>query len=103
MCIHETIQLSQDGENVIVCGDCGREFAKIQEDEAETLVVPVEPGRSVVLLDGGLGTGQGAVAVTNRDGRSGTRPGFGTQPVYPCARCGWSASCPKVEGESCHT
>jgi DNA-directed RNA polymerase subunit RPC12/RpoP len=97
MCIHETIQLSQDGERVIVCGDCGREFAKIQDDDAETLVVPVEPGRSAVLLNGDLGTGQGAVAVTNRDGH------FQTQPVYPCARCGWSASCPKVEGEECHT
>jgi hypothetical protein len=42
VCIHETIQLSQDGERVIVCGDCGREFAKLAEDEDETLIVPVE-------------------------------------------------------------
>jgi hypothetical protein len=97
VCIHETIQLSQDGERVIVCGDCTREFAKIQEDENETLVVPVEPGRSVILLNGDLGTGQGAVAVTNREGF------FITQPVYPCARCGFSASCPELHGEDCHT
>lgn len=95
MCIHETIQLSQDGERVIVCADCGREFAKIAEDEAETLVVPVET--EVVLLNGpDVGVGQG-VAVKNKDGW------FLNKPVYACARCGWSMSCPKYEGEECHT
>lgn len=96
MCTHETIQLSQDGERVIVCGTCGREFAKIQEDKNESLVVPVEEERSVVLLNGDLGVGQ-AVAMTNRSGH------FTTQPVYPCARCEWSASCPELYGEDCHT
>jgi hypothetical protein len=38
MCIHETIQLSQDGERTIVCGDCGREFGHIAQDEQETFV-----------------------------------------------------------------
>lgn len=97
MCIHETIQLSQDGERVIVCGDCGREFAKIAEDEAESLVVPVPREGHVVLLDGDLGDGSGAMAMKNNLGH------FYGQPVYPCARCGFSASCPKVEGEDCHT
>lgn len=98
MCIHETIYLSQDGERVIICGDCGREFAKIAEDEAESLVVPVpSDGGLVVLLDGDLGTGSGAVGMTNRAGH------FQAQPVYPCARCGFSSSCLKVEGEDCHT
>lgn len=97
MCIHETIQLSQDGERVIVCGDCGREFAKIAEDEAESLVVPVPAEGHVVLLEDDLTTGHGAVAVKQVNGH------FQMQPVYPCARCGFSASCPKVEGEDCHT
>lgn len=102
MCIHETIQLSQDGERVIVCGDCGREFAKLAEDDNESLVVPVPPGRSVVLLNGELGVEEmrragPAVAVTNRDGV------FDSQPTYPCAECGWAASCAKYEGEPCHT
>lgn len=97
MCIHETIQLSQDGERVIVCGDCGREFCKIAEDEHESLVVPLPHLHHVVLLDGDLGAGHGAVAMTNHDGH------FRPQPVYPCARCGFSMSCPKVEGEDCHT
>jgi hypothetical protein len=97
MCIHETIQLSQDGERVIVCGDCGREFAKIAEDDAETLVVPVEEGTEVVLLNGGLTTASEGVATKNKKGW------FLTKPIYPCARCGFSMSCPKVEGEECHT
>lgn len=96
MCIHETIQLSQDGERVIVCGDCGREFAKIAEDEAETLVVPVASGAEVVLLNGDLTVGQG-VATKNKDGW------FLNKPVYACAKCGFSMSCERYEDEPCHT
>lgn len=96
MCTHETIQLSQDGERVIVCGDCGREFAKIAEDDDETLVVPLQEGKYVVVLDGDLTVGRGA-AITSRDGE------FRSIPTYPCARCGFSMSCMKVEGEPCHT
>jgi hypothetical protein len=88
---------SQDGERVIVCGDCGREFAKLAEDDAETLVVPVLRAASVILLDGDLRATQG-VAVQNNDGW------ITPQPIYPCARCGWSASAARsVEGEDCHT
>jgi hypothetical protein len=96
MCIHETVQLSQDGENVIVCGDCAREFVKVAQDNDETLVVPVARGKAVVLLDGDL-TAERAYAVQNVDGV------WHTQPIYPCRKCGWSMSCPKVEDEPCHT
>jgi hypothetical protein len=102
MCLHETIQLSQDGERIIVCGDCGREFAKIAEDDNETLVVPLarseaSPRNSyVVILDGDL-TAERGVAINNHDGE------LQAVPTYPCARCGFSMSCPKVEGEPCHT
>lgn len=97
MCIHETIQLSQDGERVIVCGDCGREFAKIADDNEETLVVPMGEGDRVVLLHGSLEAAERASVMTYRSGV------LTPQPIYPCARCGFSSSCPKVEGESCHT
>jgi hypothetical protein len=61
MCIHETIQLSQDGERVIVCGDCGREFVKVAEDADESLIVPA-------------GARQGRGAPRRRpDGRPGLR------------------------------
>lgn len=96
MCIHETIQLSHDGERVIVCGDCTREFAKVAEDDDETLVVPIGRGKAVVLIDGDL-SGGSAYAIQNMDGV------LTTQPIYPCRKCGFSMSCPKVEDESCHT
>jgi hypothetical protein len=28
---------------------------------------------------------------------------FLNKPVYACAKCGFSMSCPKYEGEECHT
>jgi hypothetical protein len=97
MCIHETIQLSQDGERIIVCGDCTREFAKIAEDEKETLVVPIARGATVIVVDGDLGAGRAIALRHNEDGS------LRSEPTYPCARCGWSASCPELHGEDCHT
>lgn len=95
-CPHETIQLSQDGERVIVCGDCGREFGQIAHDEAETLVVFAPDPTTVIVVDGAADAARG-VALRNAGGI------LRSEPTFPCARCGFTMTCPTVEGEDCHT
>lgn len=94
MCLHETIQLSQDGERIIVCGDCGREFAKIARDQSETFMPILAPNEAVIILpDAGAEMG---LVVNFRDGS------FDAMPTYPCRVCEWAMSC-HLEGEQCHT
>lgn len=102
-CTHEVVQISQDGENVILCGDCGWEFGHIgrgnpAEDGFEMTSEPifhayVEPGHPVVVVarkDEEL-TGF-AVGVTT------TGDGIATGSVQPCAACKWDQGC-----EACHS
>lgn len=99
-CLHENVGLS-DEHSILLCWDCGREFAQLAYDG--TLVVPMETQR-VLLIPGGddLSVTEHiafAVVPHNDDGVLTVK----TDPVYPCAKCGYEGRCPDEEGEECHT
>lgn len=93
MCLHETIQLSQDGERVILCGDCGRKFGLLASDERETFNAYIGSENPVVLLPGGEDSPMGMVVTVGAGGN------FHMTPIYPCRECRWLGSCE----EGCHT
>lgn len=94
MCLHETIQISQDGERTIVCGDCGREFGHIARDEKETFVVYAPEDWPVVVVTGS--DGEAGLVVGTRHSQL-TR-----KMTFPCAKCGWAMRC-HLDGGDCHT
>lgn len=102
MCIHETIQLSQDGEDTIICGDCGREFGHIAKDERETFVayVPHDGSLIVVGQDGGDSLDPEGLAIAF-DRVGGERIRTATE-INRCAECGWQWRC-HHDGEECHS
>lgn len=96
-CIHEAVDISQDGESTIYCANCGWEFGHIvnttvgqsfvahSTDEHRALVVPYvgeEPGDIGVTL----------VEAAGEDD--------GVRRVFPCGTCGWRFDC---EDDGCHT
>lgn len=100
MCIHETTQMT-DEHRIIMCGDCGREFARLARDKQETLVVPIE-SQSVLLIPTPDSADLAewpeiAFRVTLIGGTH-----LSMIPVYPCARCGFDGTCPEYHGEDCH-
>lgn len=107
MCQHETIQISQDGEKTILCGDCGREFGHLTQDD-DTLVAYATPEHNKVLVVGVKGdeardetlTAEG-VGVTMTEGFT-----LSYQHVYPCRECGWDGKCNadwQDNPEPCHS
>lgn len=98
-CTHETLQLSQDGEEIIICGDCGWEIGHI--GRGGTFHAYTEPGQPVIVVarDADGETLKFGVAVTT------TGTGIGTTHVSPCGECEWAESCSwSSDGEdSCHS
>lgn len=98
-CNHETVQIAQDGSQIIVCGTCGREFGHVGDDQAETFHAYVSPEHPLIVLG-------------KREDEEPLAPGIGFiygeggmafGEVQPCARCGWAMSCPALLGEDCHS
>lgn len=98
-CSHETIQLGQDGSEVIICGDCGWEFGHI--GRGGTFHAYADPDQPVIVVarDHAGEHTQFGVAVTT------TGNGIATTHVSPCAECGWAESCEwSSDGEDkCHS
>lgn len=98
-CTHETVQISQDGENIILCGDCDWEFGHIGRDG--TFHAYVDPGQSVIVVardHAGEHTQRGvAVTTTGED--------ISSQHVSPCGECGWAESCAWAsdDEDKCHS
>lgn len=99
-CLHENVGLS-DEHSILLCWDCGHEWGQVMYDG--TLVVPMETQRVLLVPDPGsldetrhIGFG----VVASRDGGVLT---VRTEPVYPCAKCGYEGRCPDEDGEDCHT
>lgn len=98
MCIHETTQMT-DEHRIIICADCSREFARVTRDERETLVVPIQSQR-VLLVPGSDDLSEWPeFAVHVEMDASGN---ITMVPVYPCAKCGYDGTC-HLDGEDCHT
>jgi hypothetical protein len=93
MCNHETINISQDGERVVLCSDCGREFGHIMRDESETFVAYAFSS-PVLVVDGT--DAHEATKATSVDSE-----GI-VERVFPCAKCGFSGRCCQ-EDEECHS
>lgn len=99
MCIHESTQMT-DEHKMLICADCGREFARVARDKDETLIVPVQ-SQKVLLIPGSDDlTKWPDFAIAVHMDASGN---VSFQPVYPCAKCGFDGTCPEYEGEECHT
>lgn len=98
-CLHENVGLS-DEHSILLCWDCGREFARLMYDG--TLVVPIETQRVALVGDGGdsideLDQPMIFGVVMHQDGT------VRTDPVFPCAKCGYEGRCEDEDGEDCHT
>lgn len=93
-CAHESIGLSQDGSQDILCWGCGRVFGHLMRDPKETLVSHIRPDEHAAVKV--VGSDEVAVGVGVVGGR------LQADYIYPCAICGWAGSCGE-RGEDCHS
>lgn len=92
-CIHEAVDISQDGERTIYCANCGWELGHIidtTDGQGFLAHSTAEHPALVVAYDGEM-PGEIGVTLRPRD--------EGVCTVYPCATCAWRFDCE----EGCHT
>jgi hypothetical protein len=94
VCLHESMGLSQDGSQEILCWGCGRSFGHLMRDRAETFIAHMEPDAHVAVIVPSAPSAAVGVAVV--DGR------LQASYIYPCKVCGWAGTCGEY-GEDCHT